>query len=308
MLAQELESAFDGISKIEQGDLPRVLYHYTSVTGLSGIVSHRQIWASHFAFMNDPGELRHADEHIRGAVDSMRDGAHGVGRVAIDRFLSGHPAERIYYDFDIFVACFSEDGDSLPQWRAYADDGKGYALGLDTTYGGRQEHPVPCGNHGTYAVDMYKVEYSAQRIVEQLRQFVQRLTNITEQCEQKGAPPADLEFQAYRALRIRAAHDSIRHKHSAFEHEREWRMITIGSTPNRRNRPCRGVPLPFVALELTIDDDLLPVHEVRVGPGHALRGTLNAARLGTADLLSGKCMRTDTADMVLVSEIPYQPQ
>ena len=30
-----------------------------------------------------------------------------------------------------FVCCFSTNGDDLGQWRAYADDGKGYALGFD---------------------------------------------------------------------------------------------------------------------------------------------------------------------------------
>src|SRR5262249_7878269 len=31
-----------------------------------------------------------------------------------------------------FVACFSLDGDSLSQWRAYADDGMGVAIGFST--------------------------------------------------------------------------------------------------------------------------------------------------------------------------------
>jgi hypothetical protein len=30
-----------------------------------------------------------------------------------------------------FVASFSTDGDSLSQWRAYADDGRGFAIGFD---------------------------------------------------------------------------------------------------------------------------------------------------------------------------------
>ena len=31
-----------------------------------------------------------------------------------------------------FVACFSRDGDHLGQWRAYADDGRGFAIGFDS--------------------------------------------------------------------------------------------------------------------------------------------------------------------------------
>ena len=29
-----------------------------------------------------------------------------------------------------FVSCFSADGDVLSQWRAYADDGHGFAIGF----------------------------------------------------------------------------------------------------------------------------------------------------------------------------------
>jgi hypothetical protein len=30
-----------------------------------------------------------------------------------------------------YIACFSENGDSLSQWRAYANDGKGVAIGFN---------------------------------------------------------------------------------------------------------------------------------------------------------------------------------
>jgi len=32
-----------------------------------------------------------------------------------------------------FVCSLSESGDDLGQWRAYADNGRGYVLGFDTT-------------------------------------------------------------------------------------------------------------------------------------------------------------------------------
>jgi hypothetical protein len=308
MLRNELETLFEGLSKVAQGDVPRVLYHYTSVAGLCGIVEHRQMWASHCAFTNDPAELHHADDHLRTAVASLVDTACGTGKAVLGRFLDSHPAERVYNDLDIFVACFSIDGDSLPQWRAYADDGRGYAIGLDTTYGGKETDPVPCGMHGTYAVDMYKVEYSAEKLQEELRTFLKSLLSKITHCEQQNAASADLQAVAYRHLRVRAVHDSIRHKHRAFEHEGEWRMVVTGESPHRKNRPCRGVPLPYVPLDLAKNNDPLPIHEVRVGPGHASRGTATAAYRGTVDLLYGKCMRADVQSMVPISEISYHSQ
>src|SRR5437868_13516061 len=32
-----------------------------------------------------------------------------------------------------FLACFSTSGDSLSQWRAYADDAQGFSIGFDTS-------------------------------------------------------------------------------------------------------------------------------------------------------------------------------
>ena len=32
------------------------------------------------------------------------------------------------------IGCFSKNGDLLSQWRAYAEDGKGFSIGFDSNY------------------------------------------------------------------------------------------------------------------------------------------------------------------------------
>lgn len=32
------------------------------------------------------------------------------------------------------ISCFSKNGDLLSQWRAYAEDGKGFSIGFDSNY------------------------------------------------------------------------------------------------------------------------------------------------------------------------------
>lgn len=54
-----------------------------------------------------------------------------------------------------FVLSFSADGDDLDQWRAYADNGRGYALGFDgkmleDAFIKRNGNPIP--NNSTYHV------------------------------------------------------------------------------------------------------------------------------------------------------------
>ena len=53
---------------------------------------------------------------------------------------------------DLYCCCFSEDGDSLGQWRAYADDGRGVAIGLCATFlcGLRKEYEEVRREHVVY--------------------------------------------------------------------------------------------------------------------------------------------------------------
>lgn len=48
------------------GDTPKeLLYHYTTLTGLLGIVGSNKLWASDIRYMNDSAELKHSADLIR---------------------------------------------------------------------------------------------------------------------------------------------------------------------------------------------------------------------------------------------------
>jgi hypothetical protein len=47
---------------------PGILYHYTTQTGLLGIITSGEIWASHTQYLNDVREFPHA---IEGTVLSL---------------------------------------------------------------------------------------------------------------------------------------------------------------------------------------------------------------------------------------------
>ena len=44
---------------------PDVLYHYTTQAGLLGIISQKEIWATHTQYLNDRREYLHAIELVR---------------------------------------------------------------------------------------------------------------------------------------------------------------------------------------------------------------------------------------------------
>lgn len=44
-------------------DFPKVA-HYTTFEGLRGILSTKQLWATHYQFLNDTSEMEHGKKHI----------------------------------------------------------------------------------------------------------------------------------------------------------------------------------------------------------------------------------------------------
>jgi hypothetical protein len=110
---------------------PPIIYHYTDAAGLLGILKSGELWFSDIFGLNDPSELRHGVSY---AVNFLKEAAVG-GSPEVGIFAN------IFEEFwtqgieeiaSFFVCCLSATDEELSQWRAYADNGRGYALGFDT--------------------------------------------------------------------------------------------------------------------------------------------------------------------------------
>jgi len=87
-----------------------VIYHYTSLEALHGIVKQGALWASDASHLNDRAELRYALENMRYLMSGSR---HlGARQQPLDAIFRPGLARQ-------FVACFSKARDQLSQWRAY---------------------------------------------------------------------------------------------------------------------------------------------------------------------------------------------
>lgn len=108
-LTEDFPEIFD-ISK-----MPPILYHYTTVPGLFGIVEKQAIWATDFRFLNDGSEIFHTFEHFPNAekvIKNLRDAYEN---------LIGHP--------NYSIVSFSESSDDLAMWGRYSND-SGLCLGF----------------------------------------------------------------------------------------------------------------------------------------------------------------------------------
>ncbi len=115
-----------------------LIYHYTTQSGLLGIINSGEIWATHFRHLNDLQEFVYAMDPLRRRVEELADGRWSeeeITRAMKAIQIENDAVKRVDLenDLNLFVASFSEVPDSLPQWRAYAHSEAGYSLGFDAS-------------------------------------------------------------------------------------------------------------------------------------------------------------------------------
>jgi hypothetical protein len=123
------EQLFNSFAETLNVPWPPILYHYTNDIGLRGVLETGTLWLTDMFNLNDPSELSHGISHLVGILNSNAvDGPFEAKNFAqrFDQYLK-HGGQRRFAHY--FVGSFTEAGDDLGQWRAYADNGRGYALG-----------------------------------------------------------------------------------------------------------------------------------------------------------------------------------
>ena len=128
------------LATLSAGKTPETLYQYTDAAGLS--IRHRHtsgtVWATHYEYLNDASELKYAVGVMKGVVEKATTGAkpdswkgrlrHVMSQGNITSDYSAGLEEGA--DRQQFLACFSEGGDKLSQWRGYGKSIGGYSLGF----------------------------------------------------------------------------------------------------------------------------------------------------------------------------------
>ncbi|RJP55543.1 MAG: DUF2971 domain-containing protein [Anaerolineaceae bacterium] len=227
-----------------------IIYHYTTISGIIGIITHRELWASDCQFLNDGAELSYAKDIYFAEIQKLNlppleDGGYRI---------AGHS---LLY-FRMFVACFCEDGDLLSQWRGYGAD-QGYALGFDI-------EKLRSLNIGEVVPVQYGIANPAEFFSKEIRDAAQ-----------PTAHPGVVEWHTSEWLLPRLA----RVKHPSFSEEREWRILKqetlfdlSAQNPPTQFRSSSMGPIPY--LVITFPPECL--REIIIGPGNHTGIRLNAVQ------------------------------
>ncbi len=224
--ADELIASF--VKEIDRSPPPPLIYHYTTDVGLRGILETGKIWLTDIFNLNDPSELSHGFSHVIKILNGKAvDGPPPSKLFAqqIEAFLTqGGIQAAAHY----FVSSFSSNGDDLGQWRAYADNGRGYALGFDAKHLEKaftKEGDVPIQNNCTFPVT-----YNDGKLVELHMQLVERMFHLLSLPYGRDASPEGIReymSELFVSLSLHALRSALFFKHEAYKNESEYRFLQI---------------------------------------------------------------------------------
>ena len=231
------------------------LSHYTTLSGLEGIVKTKSLWASNASFLNDKAELTHALNASKKAIrllsseKALRAWGPAI-ETAFDELKRGLQAQS-------YVACFCSDDDNLSQWRGYG----GAVQGVSLTF----ERASLTRRLKKDSAHLQQVIYAKLSTAQKLREALEaELRDIAELEEVLGA--SDEEDQQVDIL-ARISRLLPKFKHLGFRDEREWRYVVQNDIPRggMQFRVLQNKIVPYI--EIGTDETKLPISSIRIGPG-----------------------------------------
>lgn len=255
-----------------------MLYHYTSLNGLLGILRSRSIWATHASYLNDASEFFHGLAFAKqqaGAIFEEDD------YVAAFGWAVRHALEGIDVG-DLYIASFSQKADLLSQWRGYCPAGGGVCLGFDV-----KTVRAFCAASG-FRLEPCRYEHDDQRrqvfeLVEQCySRFPQpKMTRADYgQLETSAKVDADIEYRerasagpgkrqadaATAWLCTALSELAPLFKNQGFHEEAEWRIVANQPSKAIHFRPTASYLAPYVELNILGGEMAGALREIIVGP------------------------------------------
>jgi len=251
-----------------------IIYHYCGVDAFMAILEGRAIRLGNMRKMNDYVEHNWLLSLARSRLEALQvkeSTSNPFFPMVISELQKGPIV-------DSFCASFSSDGDILSQWRAYADDGCGFAIGFNTGYFTIEPREPEMTFFDKETLAEWNVVYDRARQDEYLNGWIEnylyyaRKYAITDKEENAN--------QSYRLLWTK----SITCKNPKFSEEKETRIVYVPHPTEQSRLLKKGYRIR--SKEIT-SFYILPFSEERKEPPVAriVLGPKNTARNDLAELL-----------------------
>jgi hypothetical protein len=259
---------------------PELLYHYTTLDGLLGILKDEVLWATGLRYLNDTSEFKAGTDalfHLMSAELSQAANfdpstellskllAADFDDAKVTTVMGTYTPLIRQSAVSVYTASFSAErtGDDLSQWRAYGGQNSGVSLGFRPQYLREVSRQFLSDgkNPGWTGVDRDPlVECGYYRDAGFPNVDPNVLGNVREIVALKEVSAKVASFARYAA--------SL--KHEKFRAEEEWRIVlTWGddSIPGAAKfRRVRSLIVPYVCIPLKLNGQPIEIDRVVVGP------------------------------------------
>ena len=203
---------------------PEIVYHYCSLESFFNIINSSTIRLTNIAKSNDREEIRYSFDAFE---DTLRKSCKEFSQKYIDNTEMKKFFDDIDYDSLVsravvnesliyYVACFSSESDLLSQWRGYANDGKGIAIGFySRNFMLAKDSKNIKYDKITYDMKTAKLDLH-NRIIDKLRKANFKANNFLSISPYMDAINDIISEMVYKA---------VFYKNPAFQEENEWRLV-----------------------------------------------------------------------------------
>lgn len=237
-----------------------IIYHYCNVDAFKAIIQNKILWLSSVYNLNDYKEIHWIKEKVTNKIQNYTDKYNFKKYTAFEKLYEKKLP-------NVYIASFSQGNDLLSQWRAYANDGYGVAIGFNTEY--FKLNTLVQTNKVLYD------EKEQEKLIEKILLPLEDLDDNID-CESK-------EFKNVCEDVINEINNlSARSKNELFKEEQEVRLIhnpiIIDDIENQKIvfknnlstmmfRAVCGNLIPYFELKFNdYNDDILPIVEIIKGP------------------------------------------
>lgn len=203
--------------------MDQILYHYCGLDAFLSIIKNSTLWLSDIRKSNDYLECVYCrdkiNEKIRGFLEDDKE--------ALETWDFGYNINSdLSMDMISYVACFSENKDQLSQWRGYADNGAGIAVGFSRESFADLKEAAP--SH----ISFRKVIYDEK----EQEKFIERIARESiKAMETKPVAQVAAELNQNYRLQFPVL------KNASFEEEAEWRIIFNDSFSKRKRHVGKNI-------------------------------------------------------------------
>ena len=230
-----------------------MLYQYSDIGALCGLVKNRELWATHFRYLNDRKEF---DLGLKYAIDFAKSQYERQNSFFVKKFLKTFcDIEEVceekhvlpFHRLGIFARSFSSKCDLLSQWRGYGRGYKSVCMGFSKD---ELEKSLFVGNQTCL---LRKVIYDLEKQETLVYEFMKRCCQIFANNPQDFIDD-ERYFESIRRVLVTGLVQLILgFKEKCWEEEAEWRVIAIQDNSVLDYKQNAFGLVPFIKLPIALN-------------------------------------------------------